>query len=116
MHNKNPIAKVFEITYDDPTILEGNRWAVYANFRLVGANEKKVHNDNIYFVVCSPEYKENPSEEIDIDDMKTVILPFLDKTYLKDYINNMIDTINKSSPKSWAEYYSRLEASFYIDG
>lgn len=107
------LAKLYEITYDDPAIGDNNRWSVFVNFRIIGENEKIAHAHTIYTLVCSSEYQKNPVEEP--VDTKTVVLPFLDKNFIEKYIHKKIDIVNESHEPDWDSYYSRLEKWFYVD-
>lgn len=74
-------AKVFEFIYDDAVILPDNRWAVDVNFRLIGDHEKKVHSESVYTLVCSPAFRDDPTDEYrGYIDEKTIVMDFLDKT------------------------------------
>lgn len=115
MHrNKASIrAKVYEITYDDPIILEDNRWSVFVNFRIIGEDEKIVHAHKVYTLVCSPEYQDNPGEEN--VDHKTLVMQTLKKDHIEEYIQEKVGVVNEVHTSTWDEYYSCLEKWFYVD-
>lgn len=112
--SKDFAADIAEIRYEDATILPNNRWAVYVSFQLIGMNEKKVHNDKIYTLVCSANYKEHPLEE-EPSDEKTIVMEYLDKEHLESRIRKIIEEINKSNCRSWEDYYRILEKYFHVD-
>jgi hypothetical protein len=109
-------AKVFEFTYDDATILEDNRWAVDVNFHLIGEDQKKVHDQKIYTLVCSPEFLKDPTPEYkDYIDEKTITQPYLNKQKIESMINLNVDQLNQQGFLSWEDYYNGLERYYYID-
>ena len=109
-------ARVFSYKYDETVILPGNVWASYINFRLIGVGEKTVHNENVYTVVCSPEFKKAPTKDYDgLLDSTTVVMPYLDKPKLTQYVESIIKELNLRQLKTWTDYYDALRVHFSVD-
>lgn len=114
--NQHLQVKIFEIAYDDPVILPSNRWAVNVNFRLISINGNNVHNENIYTLVCSPQYREEPTEEYrEYLNEKIIVLPFLDKSEIDNRIQATVKLLNECKYDNWDDYYKALEEYYYVD-
>jgi hypothetical protein len=106
-------ARILQFNYDEPTILPGDRWALYVNFQIVGINERNAHNENVYTLVCSKQYQDNPGEE-PLDE-KTIVVDGLNKAEIEANIQKIIDQINGLNLKTWNDYYTELEKYFFVD-
>lgn len=106
-------ASISEVSYDDATILPLDKWAVYVNFQILSENERRVHNEKIYTLVCSPTFAQDPEDET--IDKKTIIMGWLNKKEIKDRIQNTIEKINNMHLDNWEDYYKELEREYHVD-
>jgi len=84
--------------------------------RPIGADERKVHQERIYTLVCSSEYLKEPSDEYrDELDEKIIVLDYLDKGAVEAKLQSCIEVLNEKGLASWSEYYAALQQDFYVD-
>jgi len=109
-------AHIFEFTYDDAIILPSNRWAVDVNFKILGEGERAVRPQNIYTLVCSPQFRDAPTQEYkDYIDGRTLVMDHLDKEVVENGIRDTVNQLNRLDLASWEDYYNHLRSSYYVD-
>jgi hypothetical protein len=104
---------VFSFDYTEATVLPNNRWCVDVDFRLITIGKKKVHPNTVSQMICSPEYANKP--DVDIPDKQTLIMEFLDKQKIEDFVRDKIELLNSRHFNDWDNYYEALKEWFYID-
>jgi hypothetical protein len=115
-HFKKPkfvSAKISSINYTEATIETELYWSTYADVKLVGINEGREHNEQVYLHVCSPAFAKSPKDEV--VDEKTVVMDYLDKHKIENEITRYINEANAHKHISWKDYYKELSEHFDID-